>query len=544
MHARCHAVRQVHKVVERGLQRIAHRLVKGHALVLKLALAGNGLVLQLVHGNLAALRPAHAKHVTGQQRPVGNQRVLTLLGHAHHVHVLRVVGIHIAQVDVDKLDARHNLELLLYAATTFDGVVQQPAHVVLVHSLVREQQLGQAAKGLAHGDLVTLVKVAVKAEVTVDMVRKVLAAHLLAKLRQAVGDQAIMPGQQARAHLGNLPARQVIVDTVEEGRIVVKLRRERIKQVCGLKDVLHGIVDVALKDHGGVGVNLVAAARVAAARHVVLHDLYGVSVLKAHAGDLVERHAIPMAHQAHAVGAHGVHTAEQVGRGGLPARKQDGVGRDLFVDMALTGTAGTQLAQVVVALDERHHTLDKVQALFLGKLAGLIASGAQQHVEPLVARKVLALFDHGIQVQVGHLDGRERRHAKRRVLGPTLLTLGLGAARRIVAKDLHAKLVFLIQGVTILDAHNAPNTTLQNLGIVAHVLGRHHKRLNGQVGKRGHVDVFVLVELGRDLVDDGKTAQLTDLGLNTLGLVGTHVVIGEDPADAIQALCHGFLVIG
>ena len=98
--------------------------------------------------------------------------------------------------------------------------------------------------------------------------------------------------------------------------------------------------------------------------------------------------------------------------------------------------------------------------------------------------------------------------------------------------------------MTILDAHDAPNTTLQNLGIVAHVLGRHHKRLNGQVGKRGHVDVSVLVELGRDLVDDGKTAQLTDLGLNALGLVGTHVVIGENPADAIQALCHGFLVIG
>ena len=48
------------------------------------------------------------------------------------------------------------------------------------------------------------------------MVRKVLAAHLLAKLRQAVGDQAVMPGQQARAHLGNLPARQIVMDTVKE----------------------------------------------------------------------------------------------------------------------------------------------------------------------------------------------------------------------------------------------------------------------------------------------------------------------------------------
>ena len=373
--------------------------------------------------------------------------------------------------------------------------------------------------------------------------RKVLAAHLLAKLRQAIGDQAVMPGQQARAHLGNLPARQVVMDTVEEGRIVVKLRRERIEQVCGLKDVLHGVVDVALKDHRGIGVNLVAATRVTAARHVVLHDLHGVGVLKPHAGDLVERHAIPVPHQAHAVGAHGVHAAEQVGRRGLAARKQNGVGRDLFVDVTLAGAARTQLAQVVVALDKRHHTLDKVHALLLRKLAGLIAGRAQQHVEPLVAREILAFFDHSIQVQVGHLDGRERSHAKRRVLGPALFALGLGAARRIVAKDLHTKLVFLIQGVTILDAHNAPNAALQNLGIVAHVLGRHHKRLDGQVGKRRHINVFVLVELGRHLVNDGKAAQLTDLGLDALGLVGAHVVIGEDPADAVQALRHGFLVV-
>ena len=85
---------------------------------------------------------------------------------------------------------------------------------------------------------------------------------------------------------------------------------------------------------------------------------------------------------------------------------------------------------------------------------------------------------------------------------------------------------------------------MQNLGIVAHVLGRHHKRLDGQIGKRRHVNVFVLVELGRHLIDDGKAAQFADLGLNALGLVGAHVIIGEDPADALQTLCHGILVVG
>ena len=38
------------------------------------------------------------------------------------------------------------------------------------------------------------------------------------------------------------------------------------------------------------------------------------------------------------------------------------------------------------------------------------------------------------------------------------------------------------------------------------------------------------------LIDDGKATQLADLGLNALGLVGAHVVIGEDLADAPQEI--------
>ena len=45
-------------------------------------------------------------------------------------------------------------------------------------------------------------------------------------------------------------------------------------------------------------------------------------------------------------------------------------------------------------LDERDHTLNKVQALALGKLVGLVAGRAQQHVEPFAARKVLAALNH------------------------------------------------------------------------------------------------------------------------------------------------------
>ena len=45
----------------------------------------------------------------------------------------------------------------------------------------------------AHGYLVALVEVGVQTEVPVDEVREVLAAHLLAELAQAVGDERRRP---------------------------------------------------------------------------------------------------------------------------------------------------------------------------------------------------------------------------------------------------------------------------------------------------------------------------------------------------------------
>ena len=395
-----------------------------------------------------------------QQRTVGNQRVLALLRHLHHVYVLRIVGIHVAQVDIDKLHARHDLELFLYATATLDRVVEQPLDVVFIHGLVGEQQLGQTAKGLAHGNLVTLVEIAVEPKEAVDKMRVVATAHLLAKLRQTIGNKAVVPRKQARAHLGDLPSGQRVVDAVEERRVVVELRWERVKEVCGLEHVLHRIVDIALEHHRGIGVDLIAAARVAAACHVILHDLHGIGVAKAHAGDLVKRHAIPMAHQAHAVGTHGVHAAKEVCRGGLATREQNRVGRDLLVDMALARTARTQLAQVVVMLDQRNHALNKVQALALGELVRLVAGRAQQHVEPLVAREVLAALDHLVQIEVGHLNGCEAHYAKRRILGPALLFLGAVARRDLVAKDIGPKLIELGVGAAVLDAHDAPNSAL------------------------------------------------------------------------------------
>ena len=92
--------------------------------------------------------------------------------------------------------------------------------------------------------------------------------------------------------------------------------------------------------------------------------------------------------------------------------------------------------------------------------------------------------------------------------------------------------------------HDAPDATLQDLGVVAHILGGHHKGFDREVGKAGNVEVALLVQVRMDLVDDGVLAQLPDLGLDDLGLVGTHVVLGQDLADALHTLLHHLVVIG
>ena len=55
--------------------------------------------------------------------------------------------------------------------------------------------------------------------------------------------------------------------------------------------------------------------------------------------------------------------------------------------------------------------------------------------------------------------------------------------------------------------------------------------LDAQVRQQGLVDVPLLVEPDRHLVDDLVAAALPDHGLDLLGLVGAHVVLGQDASS-------------
>ena len=67
--------------------------------------------------------------------------------------------------------------------------------------------------------------------------------------------------------------------------------------------------------------------------------------------------------------------------------------------------------------------------------------------------------------------------------------------------------------------------------------------LDAQVAEQRLVDVPLLVERHRHLVDDLEAAPLPDRGLDLLGLVGPDVVLGQDLLDRAQALLDHRLVV-
>ena len=129
--------------------------------------------------------------------------------------------------------------------------------------------------------------------------------------------------------------------------------REWVKEAGRFQQHIHALIDVADEDHrSGRGFFFLSTGK-GAGCHIVLHDLDAVFVLEIDTGNLVERHAVPQADQAHGFSAHVV---EQVRNRSLTAGNKDAVRGDFLVDMGFTGASRTQLTEVEVVPDKRQHT--------------------------------------------------------------------------------------------------------------------------------------------------------------------------------------------
>ena len=86
----------------------------------------------------------------------------------------------------------------------------------------------------------------------------------------------------------------------------------------------------------------------------------------------------------------------------------------------------------------------------------------------------------------------------------------------------------------VLQGHDAPDATGQQLFELAHVRVRHLGIFDAQVGQQRLVRVALFIELDRNLVDHLKRAALADLALDLLGLVRAHIVLGQHTLDGFQ----------
>ena len=158
--------------------------------------------------------------------------------------------------------------------------------------------------------------------------------------------------------------------TVKEGRIRSHFWREGVKKAGSLQQHINTLIDVAHKDHRGIGRLLFFATGKGAGSHIVFHDLNAVFVLEANTGNFIKGYAIPKAYQAHCVLAHVI---EEVRNGRLPTGNQNTVRRNLFVEMRFTSATRPKLTEVEVVFDQRDHPEKKQPFLTIGKLFRLHA---------------------------------------------------------------------------------------------------------------------------------------------------------------------------
>src|SRR5437879_5154565 len=116
--------------------------------------------------------------------------------------------------------------------------------------------------------------------------------------------------------------------------------------------VLH--VDVKVSDHHNTAIstNTLLAAAELGGLHVALHNVDAIFLVKGDAGDFVEAHDVVLAHKsALACG----HVDKHTGDGGLAARYEVCVWRDLLKQVAFARAARSQFDHVVVAFHKRNH---------------------------------------------------------------------------------------------------------------------------------------------------------------------------------------------
>jgi hypothetical protein len=145
-------------------------------------------------------------------------------------------------------------------------------------------------------------------------------------------------------------------------------------------------------------------------RHIVLHDLDAILVLKVNSSDLIKSDTIPKTDKSDLTSAHVV---EKIGNRRLPARHENTVRRDLLVQMRFSGASWTKFTEIEIILHQRQHPVQKQPLLTVRELIRLHTGGTKQDINPLFLSERFSPPLQFFQIDMWHLHRCKRANANR-----------------------------------------------------------------------------------------------------------------------------------
>ncbi len=157
--------------------------------------------------------------------------------------------------------------------------------------------------------------------------------------------------------------------------------------------LLHIDIEIANHHDSARRPNAFLTATELSIRHVALHDVDAVFLIKGDTRDFIKTHYVVLAYQPPLTTSH---VDKHLGNGCLAPGNQVGIRGDLLEDMALSRTTWAKLHQVIVPFDKRGHPEQNHHLRPFVQVIGFVSNGANKKVLPFLCRELSPAFRENI----------------------------------------------------------------------------------------------------------------------------------------------------
>src|SRR5258708_4592632 len=116
---------------------------------------------------------------------------------------------------------------------------------MLSYLTVRKENLHETGHSLPDRLAVSGIEVSAHREMSVDNLSEIMFPHIAECFCEVVNDKPVVVCEQLIAHLRNLPAWEIEVQTVDERHIIANNIGHRCEEMAGLNHDVDGLIGVA-----------------------------------------------------------------------------------------------------------------------------------------------------------------------------------------------------------------------------------------------------------------------------------------------------------